>query len=134
MKAIFIHDEMLNATLPIYQLPAAQKLFVFDPIWMHAEGWTMKRIQFIADGLMEIPGVRVFASPIEEVVRALAITELVTQATPNAHTNAMLSRAGVSVVREAEMAFATYDRVPTRFMSYWRSIERQFFPNGEPGA
>jgi hypothetical protein len=133
MKAIFVHDEMLNPTLPLFEQHTAQKIFVFDPIWMREEGWTMKRIQFVADGLVEIPQLRVFKSPIEDVVRALKISELVTQATPNPHTNAMLARAGVEIARHPELAFANYDRVPTRFMGYWRSVERQFFPNGEPG-
>jgi hypothetical protein len=129
MNAILIHDEMLNPEAEIYKkVPTPQIfLFVFDPQWMQEEGWTLKRIQFVCDGLMEIPTAQIYRGEISAIVRELGITSFTTQATPNPHTRAMWRRACVPVTEIDESAFAQFDKRLTRFMSFWKAIEAQFF-------
>ena len=55
--ALLVHDEMLGDHLPIHSLPANQKVFIFDPQWMREEGWSLKRVQFVCDGLTELESV-----------------------------------------------------------------------------
>ncbi len=126
---LFVHDEMLGGHLPIYENNAVQKIFVFDPQWMNDEKWSLKRVQFVCDGLAELPEVKIFKGSIAEVVRELKLSKLHTQSTPNPHTHALLARAAIPVTAEDEPAFVRYDGKLTRFMHYWGKIERQFFPN-----
>ncbi len=127
---LLIHDEMLGDHLSIYAIPAAQKCFVFDPEWMAAEGWSLKRVQFVCDGLAALGDVQIYVGEIAHVVAALGSSSLLTQSTPNRNTHAMLARAGIPVRFHDAPAFAQYDGKLTRFMHFWSRIERQFFPGG----
>ncbi len=127
--ALLVHDEMLGGHLPIYENNVAQQVFVFDPQWMQAENWSLKRVQFVCDGLAELPDVKILKGSITSAVGDLKILKLHTQSTPNPHTHALLARAAIPVTAEDEPTFARYDGKLTRFMQYWGKIERQFFPN-----
>jgi deoxyribodipyrimidine photo-lyase len=128
--ARLVHDEMLGQHLPIYAHHAAQNFFIFDPHWMRAEGWSLKRVQFVCDGLLELGDVQIFKGEIAAVVAARKIKSFITQITPNTQTHAMLARSGVPFALHDAPAFARYDGKLTRFMYYWSKIERQFFPDG----
>lgn len=126
-QTLLVHDEMLGGHLPIYANAVAEKIFVFDPQWISEENWSLKRVQFVCDGLAEIAGLRVFKGAIAEVVSEQKINSLHTQYTPNSHTRAVLARARVSVTVTPEPPFAQYAGKLTRFMHYWGKIEAQFF-------
>jgi deoxyribodipyrimidine photo-lyase len=127
-QTLFIHDEMLGEHAPIYDSKVAGKIFIFDPQWLREENWSLKRLQFVCDGLAEMQGVRVFKGAISEVVTAQKITSLHTQFTPNSHTQRLLARAEIPVNASPEPAFAEYSGKLTRFMHFWGKIEPQFFP------
>jgi deoxyribodipyrimidine photo-lyase len=126
-QTLLVHDEMLGGHLPIYANAVAEKIFIFDPQWMREENWSLKRVQFVCDGLEEIGGVRVFKGAIAEVISEQEITSLHTQHTPNTHTHALLARAGVFVSLCDAPAFADYTGKLSRFMHFWAKIEPQFF-------
>jgi hypothetical protein len=130
MKAILVHDEMLSAQLPVFtQHESLPKFFVFDPAFIAAEGWTMKRLQFMSDGLVEMPDVRVFRGELREVVSSLGVTEITTQRTPNHRIVRWLEKlAPLNVKFVAEPAFVEYTGPVTRFTRYWKSVEPQWFP------
>jgi deoxyribodipyrimidine photolyase-like uncharacterized protein len=130
MKAILVHDEMLNSELPVFsQHPALPRVFVFDPAFIKDEGWTIKRLQFISDGLVEMENVRVFRGALNEVVASLKIDELVTQETPNHRIKHWIaSLPGVSIEWVPEPPFVEYDGPVTRFTRYWKTVEPQWFP------
>jgi hypothetical protein len=130
--AIFVHDEMLNPALPIFtEYPDALRVFVFDDEFLRAERWTIKRIQFIADGLMEMPNIRVFKGSAQDVLRSLDVVRVITQQTPNSNINRMLDAIdalnNVEVTRVSEPPFADYNGSLARFSRYWNGVEKQLF-------
>jgi hypothetical protein len=133
MKAILVHDEMLSAELPVFaQHASLPRFFVFDPAFISPEGWTMKRLQFISDGLVEMPNVRVFRGALFEVVSASGFTEIVTQQTPNHRILRWLETlAPMPIEWVAEPAFVEYSGPVTRFTRYWKTVEPQWFPRDE---
>jgi deoxyribodipyrimidine photo-lyase len=136
MKAILFHDEMLNPAHPlITSMPETQalaRLFVFDPTFIASEGWSLKRVQFIADCMVEIPAVEVFHGALANVCRSKGISTLVTERTPNTRINRWLERAGVTIEFVEPIAFANIDTSSEsslkRFSHYWSKVEREWFP------
>ncbi len=135
MKLLLIHDEMLNATLPIFEAhPKLPRIFVFDPDFIAEQGWQRRRLQFIADSLSSIPAVRVFRGSLADVIDLLAAPSpihIVTQATPNTEILAWLA-----TLRSAEVEFvdapefAAHSGSVARFSKYWSSAQAQWFPKG----
>lgn len=56
MNITWIHDEMLS---PRWVKPEQPALFVFDEAWIAAERLSLKRIVFLYECLLEMPGVEV---------------------------------------------------------------------------
>jgi hypothetical protein len=125
--AIFVHDEMLNPDLAIFrEFPDALRFFVYDDQFLLSEGWTIKRIQFVADGLLEIPRLHVFRGSTRQVISQLGSSNIVTQETPNVAIRALIEGIdGVGVTYVAETSFVTYSGSLARFSQYWKSIEKQ---------
>jgi hypothetical protein len=130
MKILLIHDEMLNCTLPIYrENPELPRVFVFDPHFFAAEGWTLKRVQFIADGIAEIANVRTFKGALKDVVPLIGATGVATQATPNTRIRNWIDTLNpVPLTWIDEPAFVEFHGKLTRFTPYWKSVESQWFP------
>ncbi len=132
MKLLLIHDEMLNDTLPIFTSNAAlPRVFVFDPEFVAAEGWTLKRVQFVADCVSELSNVRVFHGSLSAVLQMLSATEVVTQRTPNQAIQRWIASTKISVHWHDEPAFANYEGKLTRFTAYWKAIAPQWFSSEE---
>ena len=140
MKLLLIHDEMLNAELPIFASHASlPRIFVFDPAFIARQGWQRRRLQFIADALSSIPAVRVFKGPLADVVASLEAADdvppremrVVTQATPNSDIQAWLAKLKTVQIELVDApAFATYTGSLLRFSKYWSSVEAQWFSTG----
>lgn len=140
MKLLLIHDEMLNAQLPIFEAHAnLPRIFVFDPAFIARQGWQRRRLQFIADALSSIPAARVFKGPLADVLASLEAAEsgprremqVVTQATPNTDIQAWLATLKTVQIELVDApAFATYTGSLSRFSRYWSSVEAQWFPRG----
>jgi len=140
MKLLLIHDEMLNAGLPIFKAHGnLPRVFVFDPAFIAQQGWRRRRLQFIADALSSIPAVRVFKGTLVDVVAAFKLadsvpqreTHVVTQATPNKDIQAWLATLKTVRIEFVEApAFATHTGSLSRFSKYWSSVEAQWFPKG----
>jgi len=76
MKLLLIHDEMLNASLPIFEAHADRpRVFVFDPAFIAQQGWRRRRLQCIANALSSIPAVRVFKGALVDVVAVLGLAD-----------------------------------------------------------
>lgn len=142
MKLLLIHDEMLNAALPIFAAHANLPLvFVFDPAFIAQQRWRRRRLQFIADALSSIPAVRVFKGTLVDVVASLELaqsapqgeTQVVTQATPNTDIHAWLATLkSVRLEFVEPPAFATHTGSLSRFSKYWSGVEVQWFPKKFP--
>lgn len=132
MKVLLVHDEMLNDTLPVFASNATlNRVFVFDPAFIANEGWSLKRVQFVADCVSEIENVRVFHGKLSDVLRELAATELVSQRTPNRVIQRWIDATGLPVAWCDEPVFAQYDGKVTRFTAYWKSVAPQWFTKAD---
>ena len=121
-RVLLLHDEMLNpehALLARY--PQLPRVFVFDPLQIQREQFSLQRLQFIADCVAEIPNVLVCRGALSEVLQGLGVAEVVTQRTPHPHIARSLS--GVSVEWHAEPEFVDYRGRLKRFMHYWKAVE-----------
>jgi hypothetical protein len=130
MRVLLVHDEMINESLPVFaQNPNVSRVFVFDPDFISAEGWTMKRLQFIADGLQEISALRVYKGPLAQVCSDLSVSEIVTQRTPNHRICVWLEALAPLPIEWAdEPPFVNYSGRVARFTKYWKAVEPQWFP------
>lgn len=69
MKLHWLHADCLNAGWIDPALgPAA---FVFDDRQLEAENWSLKRIGFVYECLLEIPGVEIWRGPVAESLMQL---------------------------------------------------------------
>ncbi len=80
LPIVFIHDEMLNSAHPLLALPY-EKVFIFDRDYY--QNWSIKRLQFIADCLVEMPSVNVWIGDTSTILAQLNTQHIYTQNTPN---------------------------------------------------
>lgn len=121
-RVLLFHDEMLNPQHPlIAQYPDLPRLYVFEPLQIERDQFSLQRLQFIADCLVEIPNLLVCRGGIGEVLRGLAVDAVVTQSTPQLHIGQALSE--FPVEWHAEPEFVEYRGRLKRFMHYWKAVE-----------
>ena len=121
-RIVLLHDEMLSPTNPTLTAhPDLARVFVFD-IGDDAHGrFALKRLQFIADCLAEIPDVLVYKGETAAVLNALGVASVVTQNTPQRWLHGRLSAFAVEWIPEP--AFAEYRGALRRFTPYWKKVE-----------
>lgn len=66
---LWLHDEMLS---PAWLRDGAAAVFVFDEEWIAQERLSLKRIVFLYECLIELPGVEIRKGNIVDEVRAFA--------------------------------------------------------------
>ena len=121
-RIVLLHDEMLSPTNPTLTAhPDLARVFVFD-MGDDAHGrFALKRLQFIADCLAEIPDVLVYKGETAAVLNALGVASVVTQNTPQRWLHGRLSAFAVEWIPEP--AFAEYRGALRRFTPYWKKVE-----------
>jgi len=68
-ELIWLHPDCLSATNPAFiKYPQAPSLFVFDEAEIEAEQWSLKRIAFIYETLLELPTAIEQGNPVEELL------------------------------------------------------------------
>lgn len=128
---VWVHDGMLSAEHPALQR-GKPAIFVYDEAWCATV--SLKRIAFIHECLMEMPGVTVVRS--NEVTRTLldfakerGATQLVTAPSPDPRVRRTIDavEASLPVVTVDRPAFAELREGDDlqRFSRYWGKIERQ---------
>jgi len=124
-KAIFVHDEMLSAAHPLLQT-SLPKLFIFDTK-LHGK-WPLKRLQFVASCLNELPNVEVWVGDIHAVLEARGIGQMITQNTPNLELKSLLSSYQVDWQPEVKFTRADIsDENMKRFSNYWEKVGPSFY-------
>lgn len=116
--AVWVHDEMLSPTHPMLQTTQA-KVFIFDPaLYGH---WPLKRLQWMADALVEMPEVAVWHGETAAVWQQLGVSHVQSQRTPQAKLKAVSAGCQVSWVAEAPFTTASLsDHHLMRFTRYWK--------------
>jgi hypothetical protein len=135
MKLHWLHTDCLNGDW--LDPSAGPTVFVFDDQQLEAERWSLKRIGFIYECLLELPGVEIFRGPVEEtltsLVRQRELDSVLTVVTPDPWLQAqaaLLESRGIPVHWIAPKPFVDLpDNVDLRrFARYWRKAETLLFP------
>lgn len=121
-RIVLLHDEMLSPTRPTLTAnPDLPRVFVFDTGNDAHGAFALKRLQFIADCLAEVPGVLIYKGETAAVLVALGVKSVVTQSTPQRWLHGRLS--AFEVEWSPEPAFAEYRGALRRFTPYWKKVE-----------
>lgn len=128
---IWLHPDCLAADNPAFlKYPRAQALFVFDAEEIEAEQWTLKRIAFLYETLLELP---------VEVERGNVVQQLLSRTPSRIVTVESLNPRFREQVRQLEkvvavevlpaVPFVDYRGAPDlkRFSRYWKKVEPVVF-------
>lgn len=118
---VWVHDEMLSPShaLSAFNLPA---LFVLDPALYQA--WPLKRLQFMADCLAEMPEVEVWVGATSQVLAQRTQGRILTQNTPQKALKQAVSELNMEWRPEPQLTAASLsDHQLMRFSRYWKVVE-----------
>lgn len=123
--AVLVHDEMLSAANPLLR-NSMPKFFVFDDS-LHGK-WPLKRLQFVADCISELPNVEVWLGDTATILKERGVGRLTTQNTPNLQLKSMLSP--FNTEWQPEVKFTNEDiseKRLKRFSRYWSKVSKGIF-------
>lgn len=131
-KIVLFHDEMLSSQHHLLHL-GERKVFIFDPEIY--SGWSINRLQFIADCLVEIPSLEVWHGSTRLILEQLGCQKLVTQKTPNLQLIDLLYGYEIEFIDEEkiypkEVYLKLSQTNFRRFSKYW-SIVSPFFTDAK---
>lgn len=118
---VWLHDEMLSPEHPLLTTKGAMA-FVFDPA-LYGQ-WPLKRLQFMADCLSEIPQAEIWIGSTNEVLASLSQEQIITQETPNTTIKAAVKDARLAWIKEPSLYNISFsDHELMRFSRYWKKVE-----------
>ncbi|MEO0531852.1 MAG: hypothetical protein AAF266_14950 [Planctomycetota bacterium] len=122
----WIHDEMLSAEWVREGVPA---LFVFDEDWINEQRLSLKRIVFLYESAVALPGIEIRKGNVVEEVRAFAQRHGATTIESARSVDPRLKRQGGELGvewLEPEPFVELPDSVDLkRFSRYWRKAEKR---------
>ena len=122
------HDEMLSAELAL-SASSNKKVFIFDK--QLQKKWALKRLQFIADCLSEMPDLEVWIGDTREVLEKIQAGRIETQVTPNTELRTLIAQWDVAYVDEsaiyskktqAKLSAKLSSMGILRFSKYWHVV------------
>jgi deoxyribodipyrimidine photo-lyase len=120
-RVVWVHPYMLN---PAYLDSPA--IFVFDEAQINRDGWTLKRIQFLYECLLDLP-VEIHRGGVVEAVRQFAARhgaeEVVSVRDPDPHVTRQGDLLGVKWVEPLQFVSIPARTDLKRFSRYWRAAE-----------
>jgi hypothetical protein len=130
-ELIWVHPDCLSASNPAFQkYPQAPALFVFDEEEIEAEAWSLKRIAFLYECLLEMPvEIRrgVVVAELTKALRALGLKKIVTVHSVNPRFAEQRRRLEMAIPVEVLPAVPFVDYRGTldlkRFSRYWKRVE-----------
>jgi hypothetical protein len=135
MRLHWLHADCLNAEW--FQLAAGPAVFVFDERQLEADRWSLKRIGFVYECLLEMPQVEIWRGPIAGTLAHLVgqrkLESILTISTPDPWLQAQaaeLQERGVSVEWLSPEPFVRLrgDVDLRRFSRYWQKAQPVLFP------
>ncbi len=125
---IWVHADCLHRESPAFRRhPAAPALFVWDEAWMRSQGWTLKRIGFIYECLLDLPVEIRKGDPLLEVPRTaneLGCEAIVTVDTPDPHLRAQAAAMGAEILPADPFGDLRGPIDLKRFSRYWAKAQR----------
>lgn len=137
---IWLHEEALRATHPLFLPPASpeQSVFIWDDAYMDAMEYGLKRRVFLYETLLDLP-VEIYAGDTLETLKKLAeatgASHIRTAATPNPRLGQIMDALSstLTVERVADEAFVNLPEQDNlrRFFKYWNKAKKLAFqPDG----
>ncbi len=129
---VWLHEESLDPQgSALAAHPEAPRVFIFDDAAIEAAGWSIKRLAFIYECLLEIPNIHIYrGSPVDILLSLTKEQEYQTIATtpaadPRLKEYIQKLRKSTPVQEYPIEAFAPVERVRDlrRFSRYWSSVE-----------
>jgi hypothetical protein len=127
MKLIWIHADCLHRASPAYRAyPDSPSLFVWDDAELQRAGWSLKRIGFIYECLLDLPVTIRRGDPVSEVRRfaqELQCSGIATMASPDPRIQAQAAAMGAEIVPLEPFVELRGILDLARFSRYWRKAE-----------
>ena len=118
--ALFVHDEMLSPNHPLMQ-KNMQRFFVFDDA-LHGK-WPLKRLQFVADCINDMPEMEVWHGDTREILKQRGVGRVHTQNTPNLLVRELLAPFNPMWEAEVKISHAEIsEKRLQRFSRYWEKV------------
>jgi deoxyribodipyrimidine photo-lyase len=121
---VWVHDEMLSNKHPLLTQPY-EKIFIIDPDFY--QNWSIIRLQFIADCLIEMPDVKVWIGNASEAFSLLNTQQIMTQNTPNIKLKQQAT--GYPVMWHPEQKVCSANLTATdikSFSRFWKTASKDF--------
>ena len=127
MKLIWVHADCLHRQSPAYQAyPDSPSLFVWDDAELQRAGWSLKRIGFIYECLLDFPVTIRRGDPVGEVRRfahELQCSGIATMASPDPRIQAQAAAMGAEILPLEPFVELKGKLDLARFSRYWRRAE-----------
>jgi len=128
MPVIWVHADCLHPESPALRaFPDAPAIFVWDDAELQRSGWTLKRIGFVYECLLELPVVIRRGDPVVEVPRFAVEQQeshIVTVASPDIHLQKQTAAMRAEALPEDPFVVLRGHVDLGRFARYWRRAER----------
>ena len=134
MKLHWLHTDCLNTGWVDHQDGPA--VFVFDDRQLEAECWSLKRVGFVYECLLDLPDVEIWRGPVVETLASLSrdrrLTGIRSVRTPDPWLQAQAARLEAE---DFQFDWVTPEPFVTlaepldlrRFSRYWRKAEKALF-------
>lgn len=127
MKLIWVHGDCLHHRSPAYRTyPDAPSLFVWDDVELERAGWSLKRIAFVYECLLDLPTAIRRGDPVIEVQRfaeEMQCSGIVTMGSPDRHIQAQAAALDAEVLAPDPFVGIQGHVDLARFSRYWRKVE-----------
>ncbi len=129
---IWVHDECLNPEARVFrEYPGAPAVFVWDDGAIENEQWTLKRIGFVYECLLELP-VSILRGDVAEQFAGFAAGCGASRIVTSGFVNPRLARVaaaldGLEVLEEPPLVDLPADIDLRRFSRYWAKAEPLLF-------
>ena len=127
MKLIWVHADCLHRQSAAYRAyPDSPSIFVWDDAEIQRVGFSLKRIGFIYECLLDLPVTMRRGDPVSEVQRfalELGCSGVVTMASPDPHLIAQTAELGAEILAQEPFVEVKGRIDLARFSRYWRKVE-----------
>jgi len=132
MKLIWVHADGLHPLSPAYvAYPDAPSIFVWEDAELQRTGWTMKRVAFVYECLLDLPLTIRRGDPVLEVRRfmeEMQCSEVVTVATPDPHLQSQAKSLNAEILEWQPFVKVAGKLDLRRFSRYWSKVESLLLP------
>ena len=119
---------------PQWLAPDAANVFVFDDDWIRSDRLALKRVVFMYECLLELPGIEIRRGHVCDELEAAA-TDLSVRSISTARTPAPRLKRQMNLLRERGLQVEVLEDPPfvnppagldlKRFSRYWRKVQKQ---------